>query len=62
MIDRTTKILLGMIALGLWAHLVWWLFQPMVANAQNADSILRSIDSHLSAIYNGVCINHKICS
>jgi hypothetical protein len=59
--DRTTKILLAAIAIGLWANIAAFFLQPLKANAQGAESILRSIDSHLSSIYNGICINRKIC-
>jgi hypothetical protein len=58
--DKTTKLLLLFIALGLWANMIAPLFFPRVASAQS-DSTLRSIDSHLDAIYSGTCTNGKIC-
>ena len=75
MIDRTTKVLLVVIALGLWANAVIPLFQPKTAAAAqdvaSMDSHLASIDSHLSRIdhdvhnladiEDGTCRNGKIC-
>jgi hypothetical protein len=43
--DRTTKVLLAAIALGLWANAVW-----PTARADDSSSLLRSIDSRLSSI------------
>ena len=66
MTDRTTKTLLALIALGLWANALIPLFRPMPVAAQ--DSQLESIDSHLSKlemevsrIGRGTCLNGKIC-
>jgi hypothetical protein len=58
MTDRTTKILLGFIAFGLWANLAVPLFQPQIATAQSAEE---EIQHDLHNIYNGACPNHKIC-
>ena len=67
--DRTTKILLALIATGLWANTIATLSQPKVASAQ--DATLTSIDSHLARIdhdvhnladiEDGTCRNSKIC-
>ena len=57
--DRTTKILLATIAIGLWVNLGFFFFRPVAAVAQDCD--LRGIDSILSNIANGACSNHKIC-
>lgn len=54
MIDRTTKILLGLIALGLWANLAASVLRP-------AGFELGSISSNLGNIANGTCVNRKIC-
>jgi hypothetical protein len=43
--DRTTKVLLAAIALGLWANAVF-----PAAHADDSSSTLRSIDSRLSSI------------
>ena len=69
MVDRTTKILLALIAVGLWANAVLPLLHPKVAAAQNSQ--LESIDTSLSRIYHdvhnladiedGTCRNTKIC-
>jgi type II secretory pathway component PulM len=53
MSDRTTKILLGAIALGLWANLFIPLIQPISAIAQyQNDYFLKSIDAHLTDMEN----------
>jgi hypothetical protein len=53
MSDRITKILLGAIALGLWANLLIPLVRPISAIAQyQNDFLLNSIDSHLTGIEN----------
>lgn len=76
MIDRTTKILLIVIALGLWANAMMPLFRPHPVAAQA--NTLSSIDDHLDniettmkqirsdvdsieRISRGVCPNDKIC-
>jgi hypothetical protein len=57
MTDRTTKTLLAIIAIGLWANLAWPIFQPRIAAAQN----ISTIEHDLHNIYNGTCTNSKIC-
>lgn len=57
--DRTTKILLALIALGLWANALGPVLKPLPAFA--SDSLLRSIDSTLEDIARGNCSNRKIC-
>lgn len=53
MSDRTTKILLGVIALGLWANLFIPLIRPISAFAQyQNDYFLKSIDAHLTSVEN----------
>lgn len=59
MIDRTSKIILVAIALGLWANVSILVFRPIPAIAQNAD--LSDIRHDLHAIFGGICINSKIC-
>jgi len=69
MADRTTKILLVSIALGLWFNLFASVLRPMTAVAQyEGDYILRSIDAHLAKIdsnidklQRGACANGKLC-
>lgn len=69
MADRTTKILLASIALGLWANLFVPLLRPITAFAQyESDYILRSIDARLAGIavdidklQKGNCANGKLC-
>jgi hypothetical protein len=57
--DRTTKILLATIAIGLWANLGFSVFRPVAAVAQSYE--LSGIASNLSSIAGGVCVNRKIC-
>jgi hypothetical protein len=64
--DRTTKLLLAAIALGLWANAVW-----SRAHAETtAETLLREIDSRLYSIDDRLhspqygdsqCRNTKIC-
>lgn len=61
MIDRYTKIVLTFIAMGLWAHLIVPVVKPLPASAQDANWFLRSIDSKIGNLVNGVCINSKLC-
>ena len=66
MTDRTTKILLAMIALGIWANLVasyelrkgLFFIQSYVSSI---DSSVSSIDSNVGWIARGTCRNSKIC-
>lgn len=53
--DRITKLLLAVIAGGLWANLAIPLLNPVASKAQ------ASMELYVAAIYNGTCPNHKIC-
>jgi hypothetical protein len=55
--DRTTKVLLGLIAAGLWANVVAAQLRP--AFAQDVD--LSTIEDDLHRIARGTCLNSKIC-
>ena len=55
--DKTTKILLGLIALALFLNAIVPLIQPAVVHAQN----LSRIERLLGSIANGLCLNSKIC-
>jgi hypothetical protein len=68
--DRTTKILLAVLAAGLWAHAAVPLIQR--AHAQIADrhlervlesvlGRLENIQRDFDAIAGGTCTNRKIC-
>jgi len=67
--DRTSKILLAVIALGLWGNVFAFLLRSNVAVAQyETDHILRSVDAHLANIdgnidrlQKGSCPNGKLC-
>jgi hypothetical protein len=63
-IDRSTKLLLGAIALGLWANALAPFFRPAPVHAQDASSIQSSLDSiehDVHSIYSGTCLG-KICN
>ena len=60
MVDRTSKILLAVIALGLWANVMMPLLKPARAEAQDADP-LKKISDNLGLITFGICPNIKIC-
>jgi hypothetical protein len=57
--DRTSKLLLALIAFGLLANFGSSLLRPNAAVAQNQD--LSSISLNLANIANGTCVNRKIC-
>lgn len=66
--DRTTKALLAIIALGLWANLLlpFANSREVVAGGFDVDSMARAasltrIESDLSSIASGTCRNDKIC-
>jgi len=61
MLDRTSKILLAAIAIGLWANVVMPLIKAVPASAQVDDELIRSIESSVAKIARGSCANHKIC-
>lgn len=71
MADRTTKILLGLIALGLWMNLAVPVFTPKNVAAQDFSGIermVRSIQSDVNSIErdvddieDGTCLNTKLC-
>ena len=67
MTDRSTKLLLAAIALGLWANAIGNWFQPVTVDAQS-ERFLRSIrssvqdiESDVNRISNGRCRNSRIC-
>jgi len=57
--NKTSKILLTIIALGLWANLLVGLFGPRIAAAQSVE--LTNIQANVFAIATGTCTNKKIC-
>ena len=59
--DRTTKILLALIAAGLWANALMPIVKVNSAFAQDASSYLRNIDLNIRGLTNGVCLNAKLC-
>jgi hypothetical protein len=60
MVDKITKILLLLIAIGLWVNV--FAASLSKANAdQDHDGILRGIYARLSDIATGACTNRKIC-
>jgi hypothetical protein len=64
MIDKTTKILLTVIALGLWANVAVPFIKPVRAKAADVDDIerlVKSMESDLGRIQRGTCLNSKLC-
>ena len=62
--DKTTKMLLALIALGLWLNLVAPLFHPARVAAEDKEQIERDIHDlahDVHTIFSGVCLNGKIC-
>lgn len=56
--DRWTKAILVVIALGLWANAL-----PQYINPAQADvnSYLRNIDFNITALALGACANRRLC-
>ena len=61
MADRTMKLLLLAIAVGLWVNVASQWFRPVPVQAAEQDYVIRSIDSAVKSIANGLCLNSKIC-
>ena len=62
--DRTAKLLLALIALGLWANAIVPLLRPFPSHAQDINDIyekVKSIESDVGRIQRGTCTNGKIC-
>lgn len=70
--DTVTKILLALIALGLWLNLAGWKIGPGVASAavrqsEEAEALARiemmvdNIDENLEIIALGSCMNARLC-
>jgi hypothetical protein len=55
MTDRTTKLLLALIALGLFLNA----FKPTSVRADTND--MRRISDDIHAIAEGLCLNHALC-
>ena len=63
-IDRTMKILLAVIALGLFLNVAAELLRPEPVSAQFGTTIedrLRNIENYLEGISRGTCLNREIC-
>ena len=63
MIDKTTKLLMALIAVGLWLNAAMYLLRPAPVRAQSPEieSLIKSIESDLGRIQRGTCSNDKIC-
>jgi hypothetical protein len=64
MTDKTTKIILIVIALGLWANIAVPLLKPDPVKAFDVDDIerlVKSLENDLGRIQRGTCSNGKIC-
>jgi hypothetical protein len=56
---KTSKMLLAVIALGIWANAILIVLSPPSSVAQVSE--LSSISSYIGGIYKGTCPNKKIC-
>ena len=74
MIDFTTKILFGLIALGLFANAAYLVVRPVLADndySSQLDNFSNQLDNSISKLANikdvvvsiglGTCANNKIC-
>jgi hypothetical protein len=69
--DTVTKILLALIALGIWLNLVGWKIEPAVVSASvlqddeaalaRIEMMVDSIDENLEIIALGSCMNARLC-
>ena len=61
--DRTTKVLLALIAMALFLNAIVPFAQPAVVQAQSGRSeiLLNQIFNELRQISTGYCMNDKIC-
>ena len=62
--DKTTKVLLALIALGLWINVVASLFHPARVAAEEKEQIEQDIHNlahDVHSIYSGICLNEKLC-
>ncbi len=60
-VDKTTKLLLLMIALGLWLNAISPLLYVKKVSA-DTDSALQGIADDISKISKGTCLNSTICN
>ena len=65
--DCTTKVLLLLIALGLWANALVPALRPAIVAAARPDSDDMERDVHniahdVHSLYSGICLNTKICN
>jgi hypothetical protein len=68
MTDRTTKLLLAIIALGLWANLAVPLLKSQPAQAQDVSRSIQKMEHSLDnigqdmrALASGSCLNTRLC-
>jgi hypothetical protein len=59
--NRTTKVLLALIAAGLWANALMPLVKPTPAHAKIFGDPIVSIAETLESIAGGACRNQKLC-
>jgi len=60
-LDKTTKMLLFMIALGLWLNALGLIFQVKKVSA-DTDTTLQSIAEDINKISKGLCLNRTLCN
>ena len=64
MTDRTSKVLLAFIAMGLWANALVSILGPKEAVAQGITGMvvdISDIKSGVAALSGGTCLNPKLC-
>lgn len=61
LIDRSTKIILLLIASGLWVNAIGSALKTSPAHAADSDVWLMSIDSNIAKLARGTCTNGKLC-
>lgn len=59
--DRATKILLALIAFGLWANALVPVLKPLPAHASDTERLLSRIDDNINDIARGYCSNKQLC-
>lgn len=61
LIDRNTKIILLLVASGLWANALGTIVKSTPAKAGDPDPWIMSIDANITKIARGTCLNNKLC-
>jgi hypothetical protein len=61
--DKSTKIILAFIALGLWANAIspLWHSRSVFAQDSRVDRDIHNISDNIEKIANGLCLNSALC-